>query len=255
MHHFHRHRHAFTLIELLVVVAIMGIIMSIGFPAIVKAANVARDAKCRSNVRGIVQATTAYLADHNNVYPAATATNDLRFINLVGGPGVSTWVLAARPAEDRPLYDYLSGAGGIPLAECPLDKGSSSIPSTVSSNNFEYLGSSYVYPDHWGTVLRSRLNVWSIEAQKLTRVQQPSKKLILSDMSLWVDSGPEQNAWHEPQNNTQTGTIGFVDGHVAVMPAKLPTPEYPVWTNYTTSGYVIPTSSDIENWATHDDYY
>lgn len=250
-----RPRHAFTLIELLVVIAIMAILMSIGLPAIVKASSVASDVKCRANVRSILQATTAYLGDHNNIYPASSSTNDLRFLTLVGGPGISTWALANRPANDRPLYSYLNGAASIAIAECPLDQGSSSIPSTTGATNFEYLGSSYVYPDRWATNLRARNNVWSIEGHRLTRVQQPSKKMVLSDMSLWVDPGPEQNAWHESQDGAQTASMGFVDGHVAIQAAKIDSPAYGNWTQYTTVGYIIPTTAAIEDWAVNDDYY
>ena len=250
-----RRRTAFSLIELLVVIAIMAILASLGIPAIVKATSVAAEAKCRSNVRGIVQATTAYITDNKQVYPAKVGTNDLRFLSLVGAPGLSNWALAAPLAKDRPLYNYLNGEGGIPIAECPLDGGSSSIPNTTAANNFEYLGTSYVYPDQYGANRFGRYGVWSLEGSKLTAVQQPSKKLITTDMSLFVDPGPEQNAWHESIGNAQSASVGFVDGHVAVTAAKQDAPVYANWYNYSYTGYTYPTATQVEAWAIQDEYY
>src|SRR5687767_9278064 len=63
-------RRAFTLIELLVVVAIIAILASLLFPAIARAKDKGKTAKCGSNERQMIMATIMFEQD-NAVYPAA----------------------------------------------------------------------------------------------------------------------------------------------------------------------------------------
>lgn len=55
--------HAFTLIELLVVVAIIGLLLSVLFPALARAREASRIAICMSNMRQIAVAATLYAGD------------------------------------------------------------------------------------------------------------------------------------------------------------------------------------------------
>lgn len=57
-------RLGFTLIELLVVVAIIGLLISILLPSLVKAREQVRVTACLSNMRQLAQSTVAYLGDH-----------------------------------------------------------------------------------------------------------------------------------------------------------------------------------------------
>src|SRR5687767_9220390 len=63
-------RRAFTLIELLVVVAIIAILASLLFPAIARAKDKGKTAKCASNERQMIMATIMFEQD-NGVYPNA----------------------------------------------------------------------------------------------------------------------------------------------------------------------------------------
>jgi prepilin-type N-terminal cleavage/methylation domain-containing protein len=64
---------AFTLIELLVVIAIIAILAGLLFPALAKAREKSKSAKCQSNLRQLVLAATMFEED-NGVYPIGWPT-------------------------------------------------------------------------------------------------------------------------------------------------------------------------------------
>lgn len=74
MKHFNRRfcpagrKHAFTLIELLVVIAIIAILASMTLPALAKAKESAKKAKCMNNMRQIYLAATQYANDNKDQF-------------------------------------------------------------------------------------------------------------------------------------------------------------------------------------------
>ncbi len=62
-------RRAFTLIELLVVIAIIGMLISILLPALGSARKTARQLKCSTNIRSMVQAFIIFGHNHQDTYP------------------------------------------------------------------------------------------------------------------------------------------------------------------------------------------
>jgi prepilin-type N-terminal cleavage/methylation domain-containing protein/prepilin-type processing-associated H-X9-DG protein len=67
---------AFTLIELLVVIAIIAVLASLLFPALARAKDKGKSAKCQSNLRQLGLAALLYDEDHS-VYPIGWPSADL----------------------------------------------------------------------------------------------------------------------------------------------------------------------------------
>jgi prepilin-type N-terminal cleavage/methylation domain-containing protein/prepilin-type processing-associated H-X9-DG protein len=62
-------RSGFTLIELLVVIGIIALLIGILLPSLSKARESGRDVKCKSNMRGLAQALSAYTNDYKGQFP------------------------------------------------------------------------------------------------------------------------------------------------------------------------------------------
>lgn len=62
-------RHAFTLIEILVVVSIIGLLIAILLPTLMRARDSANEMACLSNMRSLIQAQTSYAIDQDGLPP------------------------------------------------------------------------------------------------------------------------------------------------------------------------------------------
>ena len=69
---------AFTLIELLVVIAIIALLIGILLPALGRARDTARVAKCLSDQRQMALAFTTYANDHREWYPIMPFSTGMR---------------------------------------------------------------------------------------------------------------------------------------------------------------------------------
>src|SRR5437773_9287128 len=87
--------HAFTLIELLVVVAIIALLAGLLLPALARARDKGKSAKCQSNLRQPAMAAMMYDEDHQ-VYPIGWPPAD-----GFNGPLVPMWYRQLQPYLGR----------------------------------------------------------------------------------------------------------------------------------------------------------
>ena len=109
-----RCREGFTLIELLVVLAIIGILASLLLPAVSKAAERGRMAKCTSNVRQMALALTMYVDDQGYypplLYPSSQPDPWLMVSWYAAlSPYLSNWKASSSPYRCPSFkYDFLT---------------------------------------------------------------------------------------------------------------------------------------------------
>jgi prepilin-type N-terminal cleavage/methylation domain-containing protein/prepilin-type processing-associated H-X9-DG protein len=87
-----RPRHAFTLVELLVVIGIIAVLISLLLPALNRAREQARAAKCLSNLRQLAMGTIGYCNYNKGVFPG----------NGGSGGGINWIAWDQVPQEDDP---------------------------------------------------------------------------------------------------------------------------------------------------------
>jgi prepilin-type N-terminal cleavage/methylation domain-containing protein len=103
---------AFTLIELLITVAILGILVALALPALAKSIESAQSVQSTNNLRQLVTANIAYVAENGVYCPADNKKNNtLWCAKLVGGK----W----DPTQGY-LSDYLGKSRRVTI--CPLFK-------------------------------------------------------------------------------------------------------------------------------------
>jgi prepilin-type N-terminal cleavage/methylation domain-containing protein len=132
-------RGGFTLIELLVVVAIIGILASLLFPALVRAKEASKDAQCANNLRQIGIAARLYADDNRDTFFCLKGGSIIYGGQWTMGPSSST----LRAPNDYEGYwglgyqQYI--AGNRKLFACPNGK---------VVDDFRDLGYNYP-PEYW----------------------------------------------------------------------------------------------------------
>jgi prepilin-type N-terminal cleavage/methylation domain-containing protein len=76
---------AFSLVELLVVIAIVGVLVAVILPSLSQAREVARDARCKSNMRQVASASMVYRIDWGYYLPRFLTQSDSPLLGT-GGP-------------------------------------------------------------------------------------------------------------------------------------------------------------------------
>jgi prepilin-type N-terminal cleavage/methylation domain-containing protein len=197
-----RHKLAFTLIELLVVIAIIAILAGLLLPAITKAKERGRQAKCIGNVRSIAQAALMYATDNRLTLPNPSGIMNVK-------SNLNTYI------KDYAVY------------ECPSDRGNDADGPAPLLNAYHpscfsepAMGSSYCF----ATADAAGAGVGLAAGLKLSNptLDYSSKKVLIFEPPLFGNALPVSSAdqWHSAQ---RASVLGYLDGHADM-----------VFTNYTT---------------------
>lgn len=113
----YKKKRGFTLIELLVVISIIALLIAILLPSLGRARELANEAVCSANVRGIIQSMFIYAQTNQNQFPASQNANTTGTISAGGIPGTPTATPAAYdPIAIMQAWESTSQVTGDPLS-------------------------------------------------------------------------------------------------------------------------------------------
>lgn len=213
-------RRGFTLIELLVVIAILAILAGLLVPALGRARERSKVARCSNNLRQIFTAFTMYLQD----------TDEVVFWNSanLGTDGMDWYVYGGRESNNpntgqgglfnkiipRPLNKYVGNQ--IEVFHCPAD--TQPLAWADGRSHFAWVGNSYNY-NATGNPFSNTPG--GLNAIRFSSVRAPANTVLFLDASLIKSP----NEWHRGG----MGNVCFADGHVVFMAAPS-TPDGVDWT-------------------------
>ena len=161
--------YGFTLIELLVVIAIIALLASMLLPALAKAREMGRKAKCISNLKQISLAFIMYADDNDGYLPPTYYMWDTG--ETIGWDFSSAgW---SGPYGSGLLNSYLTDQ----IYKCPtaVSLYTGGRPYTGYAYNMTHIGGGY---DSWGM---------NQSPAKMGKVKNPSATVLVTDSGIWME--------------------------------------------------------------------
>jgi prepilin-type processing-associated H-X9-DG protein len=199
-------RHAgFSRADLMLVVAALFLLLAVVAPMISKSRENSRLVRCTENLNQVTKAVLKYAEDHGRKLP----------VTKTSPPPGGWWSYK----EEVKRYVGLSGPPSTAdkIFACPSDRGYAVTSESVMPfwKNPKYSYNSYVFN---GVTLPGLPN---ISGRDVTSIRQPEKTLLVME---WTAHGPL--SWHRsltgadntPFYNGAESVVGFVDGHVRLIP-------------------------------------
>ncbi len=216
-----RRRCAFTLIELLVVIAILALLVSILLPSLAKARELAKTAKCLTNLRNMEVAHWMYMTANDGkpiqaglAHGGAHGRADVAWIHTLQ-PYYGDRLIARCPSDESPHWEHV----GTPVP-----------PSTDQYRRCSYGINEFTDPDlcPWGGPY-ARIEHFARPASTVHFVEMAEEGPFAGadhpHVDLWVGHVPAKASGQleihqhggEPRTWSARANYGFLDGHAETL--------------------------------------